>query len=136
MHELSAATAILRTVLRVAEENGAEVIREVKLQIGELTLLNPEQLTFCFDIASRGTAAEGASLEIDKVPAVLRCQDCGREMEWRSLDDDPALHLISPKLVCKCGSTRIKVVSGREMKIVSMKVEQRQADGTLPTRKE
>lgn len=123
VHELSAATSILRTILPAAEEKGATEIKSVKLEIGELTLLNPDQLRFCFQIAAKDTIAQGADLVIENRPAVVACQNCGKRFSWHNVDDDPALHLIPPMIECDCGSASIKILSGREMKVVSIKIE-------------
>jgi hydrogenase nickel incorporation protein HypA/HybF len=124
MHELSAATAVLRTVLKAAEGRNLKRITGIKLQIGELTLINPEQLEFCFGVAARDSIAEGAKLEIQSVPGELRCRKCGSAFNWTLVDDDPALHLVGPRLSCECGSGEVEIVAGREMSVVSMTVEQ------------
>ncbi len=123
MHELSAATAIVRTVVRACEGREVRTIKVIRLQIGDLTLLNPEQLRFCFEIASKETLAEGADLEIQRKPAELECRNCGATFKWKPVDD-PAYHLVGPRLQCECGASDIRVVSGREMQVVSMTVEQ------------
>ncbi len=46
MHELSMADAMVKTVLDVAEKNDATEIIEVTIEVGKLTMLNPEQLKF------------------------------------------------------------------------------------------
>lgn len=122
MHELSAATAIVRTVTQAAEGQGIKGIKSIRLEIGDLTLLNPEQLRFCFEIASRDTIAEGAILHIERKPARLECRNCGAAFDWTPRDD-PAYHLVGPKLRCECGASDILVVSGREMLVVSMTAE-------------
>ena len=60
MHELSYAQALLDAVLKLAEENNAKRITSIHLKIGELLLINPEQLKFCFSVISKGTIAENA----------------------------------------------------------------------------
>ena len=124
MHELSAATSMVRTIVKAAQENGARRIKSVRVQIGELTLLNPEQLSFCFDVASKDTIAQGAKLDIEKVPAEIECRNCGSHFSWEMHEDDPALHLIPPMLKCKCGTSSVRIVAGREFKVVSITVEQ------------
>jgi hydrogenase nickel incorporation protein HypA/HybF len=123
MHELSAATAIVRTVVQACEGREVRRIKLIRLQIGDLTLLNPEQLRFCFEIASKSTLAEGAELDIQRRPAELECRNCGKVFRWEPVDD-PAFHLVGPRLGCECGASDIRVVSGREMQVVSMTVEQ------------
>jgi hydrogenase nickel incorporation protein HypA/HybF len=123
MHELSAATAILRTVQQAPEGKNAKRISRIRMEIGELTLLNPDQLRFCFEIASKGTNAEGAELEITVKPALIECSSCGRRFNWSLSGEDPAYHLVSPKIGCNCGSSDVSIVSGRDLKVVSMTVE-------------
>ncbi len=122
MHELSAATSIVQTVLQVAKERSVRRVKAVRLEVGDLTLINPDQLRFCFEVAARGTLAEGAELKIERKPATLSCQDCRRTFEWKH-DDDPLYHLVPAQLTCSCGSGNLKVESGRDLRIVSMTAE-------------
>jgi len=123
MHELSAASAILRTVQQAPGGKDARRISRVKVEIGELTLLNPDQLRFCFGIVSRETNAEGAELDIEIRQAVIECSSCGKRFSWSLPGDDPAYHLMSPRIGCDCGSSDVRIVSGRELRVVSMTVE-------------
>jgi hydrogenase nickel incorporation protein HypA/HybF len=123
VHELSAATAIVKTILSASEDRMVRRIRSVDLKIGQLTLLSPEQLEFCFQIASKGTIAEGAELNMERSPAVLECESCGSSFPWAPPEDDPANHLVLPILQCECGATKVRVVSGRELEVVSINVE-------------
>jgi hydrogenase nickel incorporation protein HypA/HybF len=68
MHELSMAEAIVNTVLDVAEKNNAEEIMEVILEIGQLTMLNPEQLKFLLDVLSEDTLLENSEIIIEDIP--------------------------------------------------------------------
>ncbi len=129
MHEFSAAASIVKTIIPAAEKKDAIRIKSVKMKIGKLTLLNPDQLNFCFEVAAEGTLAEEAKLQIEEEPAILKCRNCGKEFPWNQEVDDPALHMVPPTLKCECGSTSIKIQSGREMKVVSITVE-RNRDGT------
>ena len=65
MHEYSVTTQIVSKVLREAESRRAKRVLEVKLQIGELTFLNPEQVRFWYKILVKGTVMEGSKLIID-----------------------------------------------------------------------
>lgn len=123
MHELSAATAILRTVQQTAEGKNARKITKVRVEIGELTLLNPEQLRFCFGIATKGTNAEDAELEVKVNPATIECVSCGKHFEWSMPGEDPAYHLVTPRIGCDCGSSDVRIASGRDLKVVNMTVE-------------
>ena len=62
-------------------------------------------------MAARGTAAEGAALISEAVPAAVRCLSCGAEGR--------------PEKACcsVCGAENIKLISGREFFVESIEVE-------------
>ena len=61
MHELGIAMEVVDIVTRRAA--GARV-RRVVLEVGKLTAVLPEALSFSFQLACEGTSAEGAELSI------------------------------------------------------------------------
>jgi hydrogenase nickel incorporation protein HypA/HybF len=66
MHELSIAHDIVAMVTcHLPPENRAPV-RWVKLSVGALNHFASDSLRFCFAAASKGTALEGAQLDIDE----------------------------------------------------------------------
>jgi hydrogenase nickel incorporation protein HypA/HybF len=79
--------------------------------VGALCAVVPDSVQFCFGLATEGTVADGARLDLDVRPGSARCRSCGREF---ALDD-----LIS---LCRCGSADVEVLAGRELKILSMEV--------------
>lgn len=124
MHEFSTAQMILDTVLTVARGHLAVKILQVNLEIGELTLLNPEQLKFSFDILTKGTKAEGAHLKIRRCKAKMRCETCGYEGAIRNEDtEDYHLSLIFVLQCPKCGGTKTQVIGGKDCNIRSIKVK-------------
>jgi hydrogenase nickel incorporation protein HypA/HybF len=68
-------------------------------------------MTFCFELATEGTAADGATLVVDLRPGEARCRTCNTSFQLYDLI-----------LLCPCGSADIDVVAGRDMKILSMEV--------------
>ena len=72
MHELSLASAIVDTVERHA---GGRPVRVIALRIGALRQVVPDSLELYVELVGRGTVCEGARLELELVPARLRC--CG-----------------------------------------------------------
>ena len=80
MHELSIAGAIVATVERHA---GGRAVTSVRVRVGRLRQVVPDSLEFCFGMVARESVCEGARLEIEVVPAVLRCAGCGHEWEIR-----------------------------------------------------
>jgi len=78
MHEIS----IIQSTLDLAEEQargaGSEGIISVRLRVGIVSSVVPETLEFAFDVLKKGTMAENATLEIERVPAEARCAGCGK----------------------------------------------------------
>ncbi|MCW2787957.1 MAG: hypA [Aeromicrobium sp.] len=108
MHELAIAESVVEAVLG---RTGERLVTVVRLQIGTLSGVVPDALTFCFDLAVAGTPLEGATLEIQKCPGRVHCRSCGREVE----SEDQLL-------LCSCGSADVDVVAGRELQLTSVEV--------------
>jgi len=136
LHELSMASSIFEAVLEVASKHGAKRVLEVTIEVGELTLLNPEQLSLAFKVLSEGTMVEGAKLEVKVVKARARCNRCNEEWDVGLSDLAPTIDhltfLTCPacdskkffKRVCpKCGGADFDFVAGKELVIKSIKIE-------------
>jgi len=87
---MSFAEAIVKHVLRFAEEKNAKKVLQVRVSVGEMLMINPEQLEFCFRIASKGTLLEDCELEIVVEEAEIKCAVCGKKL---SRDN----------MICECG---------------------------------
>jgi hydrogenase nickel incorporation protein HypA/HybF len=113
MHELSLSGAIVNTVVKHA---GGRPVSLVSLRIGALRQVVPDTLEFYFGFVSKGTVCEGARLEQELIPALLRCASCGRE-EWE---------IDVPIFMCPgCGPAgRVEVASGEEFEVESIEVEE------------
>lgn len=113
MHELAVTQNILRISLEEAEKHAAKRVKEIRLQVGELSDLVPECIQTYFEFVSSGSKAEGALIKIQRIPIIVQCQLCGEEEEiGRKQFRCPA-----------CGSDRIKIIRGREFLIESLEVE-------------
>ncbi|ADP77203.1 hydrogenase nickel insertion protein HypA [Methanothermus fervidus DSM 2088] len=121
MHEVSMANAIVETVINSAKKNNANKILEVKIEVGELTLLNPEQLKFCLETLSKDTILENTKFKIQKNPARISCNCCGYEGKVKI--DDNSDHYLAFVSCPKCGCMDIKILSGRECNVKSIKIE-------------
>jgi hydrogenase nickel incorporation protein HypA/HybF len=121
MHEFSISSEIVRTVLDTAEQNEGKRVLSVQLEIGELALLNVEQVTFWIHELFKGTAAEGAIIKVKVIKAHIKCTSCGYRGKVKSEAGDIFQHLT----VCqcpKCGSFEIKVEKGRECNLRKIQV--------------
>jgi hydrogenase nickel incorporation protein HypA/HybF len=104
MHELSITR---NTVAIVSEHAAGQRVLRVRLQIGQLSAIQPEAIRFCFDLCAAGTLVEGATLEIDEMPGRARCETCAAEVS-----------LLVPAGRCPvCATGRLRVITGEEMLI-------------------
>ena len=108
MHELAIAESVVETVTERLP--GAKVTR-VHLEIGALSGVVADSIRFCFDLATEGTGLAGAQLDISEPPARCRCRSCDSEF----VPDCPIV-------LCPCGSPDVAVLSGEQLKIVSVSV--------------
>jgi hydrogenase nickel incorporation protein HypA/HybF len=108
VHELAIAESVVDAVARKLP--GARVT-QVHLEIGALSGVVADSIRFCFDLATEGTGLEGATLEITQPPARCRCRGCGTEFR----PDTPIVG-------CPCGSADVAVLSGEELRILSVQV--------------
>jgi hydrogenase nickel incorporation protein HypA/HybF len=108
MHELGIAQELVEIA---AESSGGARILRVVVEVGMLAAVLPDALRFCFDVASAGTRAEGAELQIVEVPGLALCRACGGRVELRQ-----------PFGRCACGGTDLDWKSGEELRIKELEV--------------
>jgi hydrogenase nickel incorporation protein HypA/HybF len=122
LHELSISQAIADVVLKEAEKQDAKKVTLVELEIGELSLLNPEQVEFCLKLIFERTYASEAELKIELVKPQVNCRNCGYEGTLES-KDDPLYHIVMPMFKCpQCGSGELSVKRGRECTVKRIEI--------------
>ena len=113
MHEVSIMAEALRMAEDAARSAGASRILKLRLRVGSLSGVAPDALRFAFDVVSRGTLADGASLEIETVPAACWCATCRTEFECADFFNEcPRCHDLSGELR-----------RGRELEIAAVDLE-------------
>ena len=68
MHEASLFKDLMQKVHSIAEDNPGKKITKLKVVLGVYSHLSPEHFQVHFDELSKGTAAEGAELDISEDP--------------------------------------------------------------------
>lgn len=113
MHELSVTQNILNVALENAAQARAERILHVNLILGQFSDEREESIQFYWDELAAGTAAQGAVLHFKRVPAEMKCQNCGNSF---TPDEDTA--------ECPaCLSPHIRLISGEDVRLESIDVE-------------
>lgn len=110
MHELGITQNIVAIVSDAAQ---GRRVTCVTLEIGRLSGVMKEAVAFCFDAVAQGSPIDGARLEIVDIEGRSKCRDCGAECTT------PALY--TP---CPCGSHNLHRLSGEELNIKSMELEE------------
>ncbi|MBP2448314.1 hydrogenase maturation nickel metallochaperone HypA [Rhizobium leguminosarum] len=112
MHEMSLMESVIEIVCDTARQNGADAVRSIRLDVGVLSHVNPDSLLFCYEAIRRGTIAENAALEINRIAGEGWCLDCGKtvplEERFGACPD--------------CGRHRVQMTAGDELKIRDMEV--------------
>lgn len=122
MHEVSISHAIADVVLKESEKQEAKKVLLVELEIGELSLLNPDQVEFWLQLAFDKTPASEAQIRIEVTKPEIVCASCGYTgiMETR---DDPLSHYVTPVFKCpRCNSGEITVKRGKECRIKKIEI--------------
>jgi len=138
MHETSIALSILAAVEDVFRSTpGARRVTRIRLQIGMLSLIDPDALRFALRVVSRGTPTEDAEIDIEIVKPRFRCRGC--EHEWepgpedvKRISEDPTLstlvHIHPDALVrylrCpRCRGGDVEIVRGHGVVLHSVSIE-------------
>ncbi len=112
MHELSLMEAVRELALEQARTHGAERITAISLRIGSLAGVEPEALRFAHELVMAGTAAEGAVLRIQAVPARFACEPCQQSFQAEQGDG----------LCPRCGALSRQLLQGRELELTSLEL--------------
>jgi hydrogenase nickel incorporation protein HypA/HybF len=116
MHELPITESILKIVLASAAKNSVRQVMAIHLQVGRLSDLADEWIQRYFDYLSKGTVAEGAKLNIERMPILLQCNACTKSYEVEITN-------IGDAACPNCGQKNGKLISGREYHIKNMEVQ-------------
>jgi hydrogenase nickel incorporation protein HypA/HybF len=90
-------------------------VSSVTVRVGHLRQVVPDALLFSWEVVTDSSALKGAKLVIEQVPAVIECTNCGTQT---TLD--------MPIMSCgSCESFDVTILSGEELVVVSMEIEER-----------
>lgn len=112
MHELSIAQAIVQVADSEARKANAARVTRVVVNVGALSGVVADSLSFCFPMACDGTLVQGAELSIEPIAARGWCQQCHREYPMDELLD-----------VCPgCGGFASEIRTGQELTVRTIDV--------------
>ncbi|MCG3210233.1 MAG: Hydrogenase maturation factor HybF [Anaerolineae bacterium] len=121
MHELPVTQSVLSIAVDAAQQNGGGRVLAINLVIGEMTSIIDDSVQFYFDILSKDTLAEGATLNFRREAATATCLDCQQQTPVK-----PPLVPVCPG----CGSSRLVVAGGKEFYVESIEVDDENHSGS------
>lgn len=113
MHELRIAEDLSAIVLETARNVNLSTVGKVNISFGQLVQIVPEIFEFAFREAVRNTIAEDAELSIEIIKVKMDCVRCGCSFD---LDNNQFI-------CCRCGSTDLRIISGKELFVKSIEGE-------------
>ncbi len=113
MHELSIVNNILEIAEENARKNNAKIIREIELDIGELSGVEFDALEFAFENCQKTGMLKDVKFIVNRIPGKAVCNSCTQEFE--------ACDYYTP---CpKCSSFDVNINQGKEIKIKSIRID-------------
>lgn len=115
MHELSLCRHILDIINDHVSSSlkSCNCVKKVVLEIGQLAAVDKAALSFSFDIVTKNTVADGATLEIIDIAGKAHCATCQKTVKLeRYYDACP-----------KCGTFSLTITHGEELRVKYMEVE-------------
>ena len=123
MHEAALAQSILNTILDAASSNNAREVLRVEMEVGEVCLVNIEQLTFLIAMFAHDTIAKDMEFSVKKVKTRIKCKKCSYLGAIKYKEIDPQWHYRAPIFGCvRCKSNMTEIVQGKDLKIRSIDV--------------
>ncbi len=114
MHELYLAESIINIVNDYAARDGFKKVNYILLSYGRLSCIESQTLHFAFNVQSKNTPAEGATLNFKILPAIIHCFFCEKDLQVEAHTG------ICPS----CGSTEVVLTAGtEELKILELDVD-------------
>ena len=112
MHEMALAEGVLQLIEDAARQQEFSKVTAVWLEIGQLSGVEVEAMTFCFDAVMRDSIADGARLEIIALPGTGWCMECSIAVPMAEVFGECP----------RCGCHQMQVTGGTEMRVKELEV--------------
>lgn len=114
MHEMSLTASILDIIGDYAKRHHFSKVNALRLSFGALSCIEPRSLEFAFEVLSRDTPAQGARLDFDIQPIVVKCLSCEQESAVEEF----------PSPCPQCRTSEVVLMAGtEELKLLEMDVD-------------
>ncbi len=107
MHELSVAAEIIDAASVELRQTEGLCAQRLRVRVGGLSGVNPENLRFCLEVARDGTPLGPVQIDVECVRAKALCETCGE------VECPDRFVLLCPR----CGGTVSGFAGGREIEV-------------------
>ena len=107
MHEISLLENVREILQEHAKTQHFKQVKQITLEIGQLSCVEPEALRFGFDVVMKESLAKDAKLILATLKGLGICDKCKQPVSIETLYDPCEL----------CGNPFVTVTQGNEMKI-------------------
>ena len=114
MHEVSIIQSMVPQIEDFLTRGSYKKVNKIVLDVGVMSGVIKDALEFAYDICVKGTAIEGAELTVRMVPVTASCEKCFIKFEVHDYS------FLCPQ----CNSKDIKMLSGNELTIKEIEVEE------------
>ena len=113
MHEFSLAIEVINLAQREAEKNQAATIREITIEVGDLSGVEADAFESALELLVRDSMLENAKINIIRASGKGKCNACNFEFEMK--------YRMATCPKCQCFPSEIS--GGEEFRVVSLVVE-------------
>ncbi len=106
--------SILDIVSEYAEKENAREVTEIEIEIGSLSGIVFDSLSFALEIACKNTICEKAVFKVIEIKAEARCKHCQQIFELENY------FMACPN----CENSGYEILKGKELQVKSLKIEQ------------
>jgi len=114
MHEISIARSMIRSLEDELEARQMNVLREIVLEVGELSCVEPILMQNAWEAVTLGTGYEKVELQIEKIRTEVYCSVC-----------DKNFYVHQHRYVCPdCQTPSNQIIRGNELNIRQVKLDE------------
>ncbi len=114
MHELGIMIEIVKQVTDIAKKEDVDNVKQLVLQVGEVSSVIPHYLRACYPAAVHDTFLKDTELVIEMIPANCLCKKC--EEVYSATEQNGTCTI--------CGEKDFELLSGKEFFIKEIVVEE------------
>lgn len=114
MHELAVCQSLIAQVEQTMQAHQPCKVESILVKIGPLSGVEADLLLNAFSIAKMGTLAENATLQIEQQDIRVHCAVCDQNYQVK----------INNLSCPECGNWRTQLISGNEMLLQSIELNQ------------